>query len=154
MLPIATLHSPAEQGDFPSSESLLTTVIELSAVMAEENAALASGYPAGLMTTTERKTELAAEYAELWEELECGLAETLAQDPEFGRRLMAAVSRLRLVAGENIARLEAAMSASRKRVDAILDTLRAEARGAATYGTKGDIPLDLRLPPFGTDFHA
>jgi len=154
MLPIATLHSLAEPGDYPPTESLLATVVELSAVMAEENAALASGYPAGLVTTAERKTELAAEYAELWEELEADMAETLAADPEFGRRLMAAVSRLRLVAGENVARLEAAMSASRRRVDAILDTLRSEVRGAATYGTKGDIPLDLRLPPYGTDFHA
>lgn len=154
MLPFATLPSLAEPGDCPSTEMLLATVVELSAVMAEENAALASGYPAGLVATAARKTELAAEYAELWEDLETDIAEALANDPEFGRRLMAAVSRLRLVAGENVARLEAAMSASRRRVEAILETLRTEVRGSATYGTKGDIPLDLRLPPYGTDFHA
>jgi len=154
MLPFATLSTLAEPGDYPSTELLLATVFELSAVMAEENAALASGYPAGLVTTAARKTELAADYAELWEELEAGMAESLADDPEFGRKLMAAVSRLRLVAGENVARLEAAMSASRHRVDAILETLRTEMRGSATYGTRGDIPLDLRLPPYGTDFHA
>jgi hypothetical protein len=136
------------------SEVLLATIAALAAIMAEENESLASGYPAGLEASTQRKADLAAEYAEQWQELEAELAGILADDPGFGRRLMAAVGQLRLVAGENVARLEAAMSASRRRVESILAALRDEARGGATYGGRGDIPLDLRLPPFGTDFHA
>lgn len=154
MRPHLDLPAVIENPEPAPAEALLATIAALSAIMVEENEVLASGYPAGLGISAQRKTELAADYAELWQDLEAELTGLLSDDPGFGRRLMAAVSQLRLVAGENIARLEAAMSASRRRVESILAALRDEARGSATYGGRGDVPLDLRLPPFGTDFHA
>jgi hypothetical protein len=154
MLPFISQHIPGERPARQVAEALLETVTELSEVIAEENITLASGYPAGLALTSERKTELAAEYAELWEDLGVDGAAALAADPEFGRALIAAVNHLRQAAGENITRLEAAMNASRRRVEAVLEALRQDARVSGTYGAKGDIPLELRLPPVGANFHA
>lgn len=154
MLPFVPQHLPDPRPARQLAEALLETVTELSEIIAEENRVLASGFPAGLVATTERKTELAAEYAELWEDLGPEGASQLAQDPEFGRTLMAAVVSLRQATQENVTRLEAAMAASRRRVEAVLDALRQEARGSGTYGAKGDIPLELRLPPLGANFHA
>lgn len=154
MMPFIPQHIPDERPARQVAEALLETVTELSEVIAEENVTLASGYPAGLALTSERKTELAAEYAELWEDLGADGAAALAADPEFGRALIAAVNHLRQAAGENITRLEAAMNASRRRVEAVLEALRQDARVSGTYGAKGDIPLELRLPPVGANFHA
>lgn len=154
MLPHVVSHSadliPVRQ----TAEALLETVQELSEVIAEENLMLAAGYPAGLGQTSERKTALAAEYAELWQDLGRDGAAALAADPEFGRILMAAVAQLRQTTGENLTRLEAAMAASRRRVEAVLEALRDDARETGPYGAKGGLPLDLRLPPVGADFHA
>lgn len=154
MLPFA--HQPLPVDDVPARQmarALLETVTELAEIIAGENMALAQGYPAGLAASSERKTELAAEYAELWEEFGPGAA-ALAADPEFGHALMAAVRQLRHGAQENITRLEAAMTASRRRVEAVLEALRQDARTSGPYGAKGDIPLELRLPPVGANFHA
>ncbi|MBI2242053.1 MAG: flagellar export chaperone FlgN [Magnetospirillum gryphiswaldense] len=147
--PVATVR-PARQ----TAEALLDTVSELSELIAEENRALAAGYPAGLDSSTERKTVLAAEYAELWEDLGAEGAAMLAQDPEFSRVLMAAVVSLRSATQENATRLEAALSASRRRVEAVLEALRADGSSSRPYGAKGDIPLDLKLSALGTNYHA
>lgn len=147
--PVAT-ERPARQ----LAEALLDTVTELSTLIGEENRALAAGYPAGLAASTERKTVLAAEYADLWEDLGPEGAALLAQDPDFSRVLMAAVVSLRNATQENATRLESAMTASRRRVEAVLEALRQEGDGARPYGAKGDIPLDLKLSALGTNYHA
>lgn len=147
--PIAT-ERPARQ----LAEALLDTVAELSELITEENRSLAAGYPAGLASSTERKTELAAEYAELWDDLGPEGAAALAQDPDFSRVLMAAVATLRTATQENATRLEAALSASRRRVESVLEALRQDGAGSRTYGSKGDIPLELKLSALGTNYHA
>lgn len=154
MLPFAPEHLPQERPMQQVAQALLHTVTELTEVIAEENMTLASGFPAGLAQTTERKSELANEYAELWEDLGHEGAAALAADPEFGHALMEAVNNLRQIAAENITRLEASMAASRRRVEAVLEALRRDTRQNATYGEKGDVPLELRLPTIGANFHA
>lgn len=154
MLPIFPLPQSHERPARQLAEALMETVTELSEVIAEENMTLASGFPAGLAQTSERKNLLAAEYAELWEDLGAEGAAALVADVEFGRTMIAAVNELRQATAENIVRLEAAMAASRRRVEAVLEALRQDARVSANYSAKGDIPLDLRLPPAGANFHA
>jgi len=136
------------------AEALLDTVCELSELIIEENRALATGYPAGLTASTDRKAVLAAEYAELWEDLGPDGAAALAQDPDFSKVLMAAVVALRTATQENATRLEAALAASRRRVESVLEALRQDGAGSRTYGAKGDIPLDLKLSALGTNYHA
>jgi len=136
-----------------SAHALLEVVTELAAVMDEENRLLAAGYPAGLVATSDRKGELTAEYADLWEQVRAEAAQALAADPDFARTLMQAVGDLRQVANENLARLEAAMTASRRRVEAALAALRDEAASGQTYGADGEMML-AHFPSAGTNFHA
>ena len=154
MLPFIPQPHAEDRADPHVAQALLETVTELAEIIAEENRSLALGFPASLATTSERKTELAAEYAELWADLGPDGATLLVRDPDFGRTLMEAVSQLRQASQENLVRLEAAISASRRRVEAVLEALRQDSRTGGAYGAKGDIPLDLRLPPVGMNFHA
>ncbi|MGE4278403.1 MAG: flagellar export chaperone FlgN [Magnetospirillum sp.] len=154
MLPFIPEPVTAERPTRQLAEALLDTVSELSELITEENRALAAGYPAGLAASTERKTELAAEYAELWDDLGPQGAAVLAQDPDFSRVLMAAVVSLRSATQENATRLEAALAASRRRVESVLEALRQDGAGSRTYGAKGDIPLELKLSALGTNYHA
>ena len=50
--------------------------------------------------------------------------------------------------------VSAAIAASRRRVEAVMTAIRADARENATYSATGDIPLAARLAAFGQDFHA
>jgi len=154
MLPFIPQSVATERPARQLAEALLDTVSELSELIAEENRALAAGYPAGLAASTERKTALAGEYADLWEDLGPEGAALLAQDPDFSRTLMAAVTALRGATQENATRLEAAMAASRRRVEAVLAALRQDGGTARPYGAKGDIPLDLKLSALGHNYHA
>jgi len=136
-----------------AAQVLLEIVTELALVMDEENRLLAEGMPAGLVGTVARKTELTADYAGLWEAVRTGLSQTLAADPEFAETLTQAVGDLREIATENVARLEAAMVASRRRVEAALSALRDEAGVGRPYGSDGETVL-ARYPVVGTNFHV
>jgi len=136
-----------------SAHALLEVVTELAAVMDEENRLLAAGFPAGLVATSDRKGELTAEYADLWDQVRAEAAQALAADPDFARTLMQAVGDLRQVANENLARLEAAMTASRRRVEAALAALHEDAASGRTYGADGEMML-AHFPSAGTNFHA
>lgn len=136
-----------------AARSMMEVMAELVAVMTEENRMLAAGFPAGLTELSERKLELTDEYADLWEQMSASAA-NLRQDPDFVHEVIEAVSELRRVAGENMARLEAATAASRRRVEAVLDAMRTESAEARPYDAKGSIPLAARLPASRTAYHA
>lgn len=135
-----------------AAQALLEVVTELALVMDEENRLLAEGMPAGVVPTAERKTELAADYAALWEGVRADVAQALADDPEFNEMLIEAVGDLREIAAENVTRLEAAIAASRRRVDAALAALRDEAGVGRPYGADGETQLG-RYSVVGTNFH-
>lgn len=153
MLPATLLHS-AHDGRHNLPERLLAVVAELTSVMQEENAALAEGLPASVSANVDRKLELSDNYDELYAELADTQAELLAADPDFAHKLMDAVLQLRQVTAENLTRLDAAMSASRRRVEAVMAAMRATAQENAPYGAKGEVPLNARLAAFGKDYHA
>lgn len=154
MLPSARLlHIGSHRhGDLP--HHLLAVIAELTDVMAEENAVMAEGMPAAVVSTVDRKLELSDTYEDLYAELADSRAEILAQDPEFATSLMAAVVHLREVTAENLTRLEAAMTASKRRVEAVMAAMRSAARESTPYSAKGDVPLNARLAAFGKDYHA
>jgi hypothetical protein len=150
----AALAAPLDMPARQQAEILLLTVSELNEIIRHENSVLASGYPAGLAVNAERKTELAWDYAEMWEELGPEGVSILARDPEFGQVLTAAVTALRRSTQENLNRLDAAMTASRRRIESVITALQDTVPRSAGYGANGSVPLELRLPPLGTDFHA
>jgi hypothetical protein len=135
-----------------AAQALLEVVTELALVMDEENRLLAEGMPAGVVHTAQRKNELAADYAALWENVRAEVAQALVADPEFSETLIQAVGDLREIAAENVARLEAAVVASRRRVEAALAALRDEAGIGRPYGADGETQL-ARYSVVGTNFH-
>jgi hypothetical protein len=143
---------PMETGFLPGQ--LLDVVTELTEVVLEENAIMAEGLPAGIAANLDRKLELSDTYEDLCAEVIEGRRDSLAADPELARRLIMAVVRLREVTAENLVRLDAAMDASRRRVEAVMAAMRAEAGNAAPYGPGGAVPLGARLAAFSRDFHC
>lgn len=136
------------------SARLMDVIAELTEVIQEENAIMAEGMPAGVVRTLDRKLELSDSYEELLEMLVENKPAALTANPEFARKLMDSVLVLRQATQENLARLDAAMTASKRRVEAVMTAMRSEASVAAPYGAKGEIPLEARLAGFSKDFHA
>ncbi|WP_019647167.1 hypothetical protein [Novispirillum itersonii] len=117
--------------------SIQGVIDALIAVMMEENAALAAGVPAALVHTVDEKQQLSEEYARLWETLSLSLPHLRQADPQAVDLLVRRVRMLRAVADENMARLEEAMQASRRRVQAVLTALRQDAGGMQTGPAPG-----------------
>lgn len=154
MLPNATMMHALHEGHAELPGRLLSVVAELTEVMQEENEALAQGLPASLSAGIDRKLELSDCYEDLYAELADTQPELLAADPAFAHKLMDAVLMLREVTAENLTRLDAAMNASKRRVEAVMAAVRAEIRDNGPYNAKGDVPLNARLAAFGKDYHA
>lgn len=154
MLPSAsqTLYALDHHHHLPSQ--LLEVVTELTEVIVEENSIMADGMPAAVVATIDRKLELSDTYEDMCAEMMETQRDSLAADPVLARKLMEAVLRLREVTAENLTRLEAAMDASRRRVEAVMAAMRSDARETTPYGPKGGVPLGARLAGFSQDFHA
>jgi hypothetical protein len=135
-------------------DMLMAVVSDLTDVILEENALLTEGLPAAVAATVDRKLELSDAYEDLYAELVESRRDSLTCDPDFARRLMDAVVVLREATSENLARLDAAMTASRRRVESVMAAMRAEACANTPYGPQGKVPLDACLAAFGKDFHA
>lgn len=155
MHPIAPIETRVPRHAPDVAASLLEVVTDLADAIAEENALLAAGYPAGRSAISERKIDLSDTYADLWDEVAADAVRLLAGDPATVHALMDSVVRLRALAAENAARLDAAMAASRQRVQAVLDALDGESHASgASYRSDGGVPLAARLSCLGTDYHA
>ncbi|MFD2184254.1 flagellar protein FlgN [Rhodoplanes azumiensis] len=118
---------------------VVALVEELIAVVEEENRALARGLPASLSNSTARKTAL-AEDVERWvmhvRRYDLGSAAT---DRRQRERLVERARRLKLVMDENVERLRAAIAASQRRVDAIMQAVREDVASRAPYGRNGQV---------------
>lgn len=136
------------------AERLLHVIATLSHQMERENADLAAGLPASIASDVERKVELADAFTKLWNELHDTAANSPSISSETSERLIRAALRLRDITDENLSRLNAAVNASRCRVEAVLAAARAEGRRHATYSANGEIPLEARLAAFDRDYHA
>jgi hypothetical protein len=153
MLPTAILsHDNTSPRDLRGL--LMDVVTELVDVIQEENAVLAEGLPAAVTATIDRKLELSDAYEELCAELADTQPGVLAADPDFAARLMDVVLALREATAENLVRLEAAVSASQRRVEAVMAAMRSTAGETGTYDARGGVPLNARLAAFGRDYHA
>ena len=102
---------------------------KLKAIIETENEFLERGLPATLLATTKRKSILSREYGALSNELLDQAAERLMQDPDLGAKLTAASAELQQMSTENRQLLERAISATRRRVDGVMDAVRAAEAG-------------------------
>jgi len=112
----------------PALENFVGVMGKLKAIIENENDFLERGLPATLLATTKRKSVLSREYGALSNEvLDTSAVDQLLADPELQVKLVAAGAELQAMTTENRALLERAVSASRRRVDAVMDAVRASA---------------------------
>ncbi|MBK5960023.1 hypothetical protein CCR97_17690 [Rhodoplanes elegans] len=130
--------APVSNADH-SVARVVTLVDELITIVEEENRALARGLPASLSNSTARKTAL-AEDVERWAmHLRRHDLGSAATDRGQRERLVERVRRLTVVMDENVTRLRAAITASQRRVDAIMRAVREDVAARAPYGRNGRV---------------
>ena len=111
----------------PALDNFVGVMGKLKAIIENENDFLERGLPATLLATTKRKSVLSREYGALSNEVLDTAVDQLLADPELQVKLVAAGAELQAMTTENRALLERAVSASRRRVDAVMDAVRASA---------------------------
>jgi flagellar biosynthesis/type III secretory pathway chaperone len=100
---------------------------KLKAIIETENEFLERGMPATLLATTKRKSILSREYGALSAELLDQQAEALMADPALPVKLVAAGAELQAMSAENRDLLERAVNATRRRVDSVMEAVKAAA---------------------------
>jgi len=115
---------------------------KLKAIIENENDFLERGLPATLLATTKRKSVLSREYGALSNEVLDTAVDQLLADPELQVKLVAAGAELQAMTTENRALLERAVSASRRRVDAVMEAVRASADASPEELESFGIPAD------------
>jgi len=120
-----------------AAEALVALIDEFIGVVKEENAMLARGLPASLSVVAKRKAELAAAF-EVW--ANAATARTfridMASEP-VRKRFLDRLTFFQETMNDNIVHLEAAMEASRRRIDAVMAAIRDEMVEASPYGANG-----------------
>jgi len=126
----------------PALDNFVGVMGKLKAIIENENEFLERGLPATLLATTKRKSVLSREYGALSNELLDAAVDQLLSDPELQVKLVAAGAELQAMSKENRALLERAVNASRRRVDAVMEAVRASADAAPDDLEAFGIPAD------------
>lgn len=118
----------------PISHKVLSEFVgvmdKLKAIIETENEFLERGLPATLLATTKRKSYLSREYGALSTELIDQAVEHVMADPALPVKLVAAGAELQAMSEENRQLLERALAATKRRVDSVMDAVRASADAA------------------------
>ncbi len=122
----------------PALDNFVGVMGKLKAIIENENDFLERG----LLATTKRKSVLSREYGALSTELLDSSVEQLLSDPELQVKLVAAGAELQAMTTENRALLQKAVSASRRRVDAVMEAVRASADASPEQLEGFGIPAD------------
>ena len=130
-------------------DDLMKLIDELNTVVDEENRVLARGLPASLSRFTARKNELATEFEKWVAAIASGRISLWNVDSAKRERFLAAVARLHKDMDENVERLRAAIDASRRRIDAVMQAIRNEFRTASPYRADGRIASPSIVPASG-----
>jgi flagellar biosynthesis/type III secretory pathway chaperone len=137
----------------PDVSALLRVVAELTEVMRQENQFLRGGMPAALSGLAARKEQLTQRLVELgrWPAVPAG---DIAEQEELRRHIAASGEALKSLTRENMKLLEAAMSASRRRIEAVMRAIHAHEGGHANGSGKsngGGSAGNLRFSAFKID---
>lgn len=126
----------------PALDNFVGVLGKLRAIIENENDFLERGLPATLLATTKRKSVLSREYGALSAELLDASVDQLLSDPELQVKLVAAGAELQAMTKENRALLERAVNASRRRVDSVMNAVRASADASPEDLAGFGIPAD------------
>lgn len=122
-----------------ATRKLLALMDEFITLVVEENGMLSRGLPPALSLVAVRKGELACEF-ELWVKAANARAIRLETAPEpIRKQFLARLAVFQKVMDENVARLEAAIEASRRRVEAVMSAIRQEMTDVSPYRANGKV---------------
>lgn len=149
---------PTKEADAPvetgAAEGIIELVDRLIAVVDAENRDLAGGLPASVAAAAIDKSRLADELRRRIG-AEFGRDAVARTAPDLRRRLIERASLLERLTQENMTRLEAAILATRARVDAVMRAIREQmSRDAHAYGANGRLPHRPAPPPARRGFLA
>lgn len=117
--------------------SVIALIDSLIAVVAEENVELARGLPASRLRQVEEKTRLADLFERQVAECAGGRISLHVQDRALREELMARILQLRGVMDENVVRLRAAIEASNRRIEAVMQAIRDQITSVSPYAASG-----------------
>lgn len=129
----------ADGGDETASTvaALMAVMRDLADLLREENALLRRGLPAQAVAGTNRKADLANDYAELMMLARFRHLDAIKATPELRLPLLDVSRELDSLSQENMMRLEAAMQATRRRIESVMNAVRAHDRRGRPYGAQG-----------------
>jgi hypothetical protein len=133
-------------------EHVITLIDELIFVVGEENAWLAQGLPASRSKQIARKIELADCFEECVENITSRIAVIQVNDEALRTRFTERMQVLKEAMDENIVRLRAAIEASQRRIEAVMNAIKEQVVSAPPYMANGR----LRSPAtsIGTNIRA
>jgi hypothetical protein len=133
-------------------EVMITVIDELIAVVIEENAWLAQGLPASRSKQIGRKTELAESFEKLVGDVTSNNASVQTDDEELRLKFVDRMQMLKTAMDENIIGLQAAIEASRRRIEAVMSAIREQVADANPYNASGR--LSSKSISVGTNLRA
>ena len=130
---------PAAGNSRDRLEDLVELIDALIAVVSEENAALAKGHPASQSRFTEAKVRLGEQF-EKWV-IDVSMRKVLLCSPDraLQERVLQRIACLCTAMDENMVRLRAAIAASQRRIDAVMDAIRGQIADASPYNARGRV---------------
>ncbi len=127
-------HRPASEDEV---RTLIALIDELIVVVCEENMELAKGLPASRSRQLDDKNRLAGLFEQRVAECARHTASLDVRDRVLREQLMAHISDLRSAMDENLVRLRAAIEASNRRIEAVMQAIREQIAHASPYGASG-----------------
>jgi hypothetical protein len=118
-------------------ENVITLIDELILVVGEENAWLAQGLPASRSKQIARKTELADYFEKCVENITSRVSFIQVNDEALRTRFTERMQVLKEAMDENIVRLRAAIEASQRRIEAVMNAIKEQVVSAPPYMSNG-----------------
>lgn len=118
---------------------LLQLMDNFTALVKEENAQLARGLPSSPQSIVARKNEM-ADMLEVWARAATSRKFNLALvNGHLQARFVSQLSLFQAAMNENVCRIEAAIEASSKRIDAVMMAVREQMKPVRPYGPDGQL---------------
>lgn len=118
-------------------EELVELIDALIAVVGEENAALAKGHPASQSRHTEMKVKLGEQFEQWVVDVQMRKVLLCSPNRALQERVLQRIACLCTAMDENMIRLRAAIEASQRRIDAVMDAIRGQIADSSPYNAKG-----------------
>ncbi|KAA5602555.1 flagellar protein FlgN [Blastochloris sulfoviridis] len=116
-------------------------------VLTEENKILGRGFPASLIGSTARKSELGGAFEQWVAAVRTRHIDLTAADERLREAMVARSRVLNTAVGENVERLQAALDASHRRLDAVMRAIREDMTQNAPYDAKGQVRIAPAASP-------